>query len=188
MNLPFVEKIKLPASLEEVTTRSPHEVDPRHVGAAPEAVEAIWESAVRLYKSRMHPAVQLCIRRHGEVVLDRSIGHASGNGPNDTDETPKVLATPETPFNIFSASKAVTAMLVHLLDERNQIRLDDRVCDYIPEFAAHGKFRITIRHILSHRAGMPMPPPEAMRLEYLAQPDEIVRILCNMPLATRPGQ
>jgi CubicO group peptidase (beta-lactamase class C family) len=30
---------------------------------------------------------------------------------------------------LFSASKAVTAMLVHLLDERDLIRLDDPVCD-----------------------------------------------------------
>jgi CubicO group peptidase (beta-lactamase class C family) len=185
----LVRRSRVPRRLADVTSvRAGAEVDPREVDVAPDGPARIWQAVEGLYRSGIHPAIQLCVRRQGRILIDRAIGHAAGNGPDDSRDAPKVPCTPDTPFNIFSAAKAVTAMLVHLLDERNQIRLDDRVCDYIPEFAAHGKFRITIRHLLSHRAGMPNPPREAMRLEYLAQPDEIVRILCDMPLATRPGQ
>ncbi|NJK45654.1 MAG: beta-lactamase family protein, partial [Pleurocapsa sp. SU_196_0] len=35
---------------------------------------------------------------------------------------------------------------------RRVLHLDDRVCDYIAEFASHGKQWITIRHVLAHRA------------------------------------
>jgi CubicO group peptidase (beta-lactamase class C family) len=67
----------------------------------------------------------------------------------------EVRATPETPFNIFSAAKAITAMVVHLLDQRHLIHLDDPICEYIPEFGTHGKQWITIRHVLTHRSGFP---------------------------------
>ncbi len=63
-----------------------------------EAVESIWDAAVALYRSGVHPAVQVCLRRNGAVVLDRAIGHARGNGPADGAEVEKVTATPETPF------------------------------------------------------------------------------------------
>ena len=41
-------------------------------------------SALGLYRSGVHPALQLCLRRDGQVVLDRAIGHARGNGPATT--------------------------------------------------------------------------------------------------------
>jgi len=183
----LVQRCRVPARLAEVTTVRA-EIDPGEVGVAPDAPARIWAAVERLYRSGIHPAIQLCVRRKGHILLDRAIGHASGNGPADPPEASKVPCTPETPFNIFSAAKAVTAMLIHLLDERDALRLDDPVSEYIPEFAAHAKYRITIRHLLSHRAGMPNLPPEVMRVEYLAQPDEIVRIFCDAQLSSRPGQ
>ena len=94
-------------------------------------------------------------RRRGEIVIDRALGHAKGNGPDDPPGASKVLCTPETPFSLMSASKPMTAMLIHLLDQKDCLRLDDPVAEYIPEFGSHGKKWITIRHILAHRAGIP---------------------------------
>ena len=56
-------------------------------------------------------------------------------------------------------------MVIHLLDQRHLIHLDDPVCEYIPEFGVHKKQWITIRHVLTHRAGIPNLPPEAMDLD-----------------------
>ncbi|MGB5680496.1 MAG: hypothetical protein WBM47_01500, partial [Polyangiales bacterium] len=72
----------------EVTTKSHREVDPRGVGLRIEDVEAIWSSVVRFYKTGLHPAIALCIRRRGEIILDRAIGHARGNSPQDPEGTP----------------------------------------------------------------------------------------------------
>src|SRR5438132_2755772 len=102
-------------------------------------VDRIWRAGVDLYRSGVHPALQLCVRRRGEVVLDRAIGHARGNGPQDPPDADAVLVTPETPFCVYSASKAVTAMVVHLLHERGVLSIEDPVAKHIPEFAAHGK-------------------------------------------------
>ncbi len=185
----IVTRCRVPRALESVTTvRSGGEVDPRHLGLDPAAVQRIWTATENLYRSGIHPAIALCVRRDGEVLLDRAIGHASGNGPGDSPDVPKVLATPDTPFGMLSAAKAVTAMVIHLLDQRDMLRLDDPVCEYLPAFGVAEKRWITIRHVLAHRAGLPMPPAGAMDLELLGVPERISQILCEMPLASRPGR
>lgn len=163
------------------------EVSPRDVGVDPQAVPRIWGAVESLYRSGIHPAIALCVRRHGHVLLDRAIGYAAGNGPDDREDAPRRLATPDTPFGLLSATKAVTAMVIHLLDQWNMLRLDDPVCEYVPEFGVSGKQWITIRHVLAHRAGLPSPPPEVMDLDLLDDPEAVVRVLCAMPLASRPG-
>ena len=52
----------------------------------PAGIERIWGLVERLYRSGFYPAISLCVRRHGEVVLDRAIGHARGNGPSDGED------------------------------------------------------------------------------------------------------
>jgi CubicO group peptidase (beta-lactamase class C family) len=96
--------------------------------------------------------------------------------------------TTRTPVNVFSAAKAITAMLIHKLDQDDVLHLDDRVCEFIPEFASNGKDRITIRHVLAHRAGLPNLPPASMNLDLLAHPDRIIQILCESAPRTRPGR
>jgi len=185
----MVTRCRVPKDLPSVTTiNDAAEVSPRSVGVAPAAVKAIWHSVERLYGTGIHPAIQLCVRRHGEVLIDRAIGHASGNGPDDPRDAPKVLATPETLFDIYSASKAVTAMVIHLLDQRRLLHLNDPVCEYIPEFARHGKEAITIQHVLTHRAGVPNLPTEVMRLETLEDDDEVLRLMYDAKPTWRPGR
>jgi CubicO group peptidase (beta-lactamase class C family) len=185
----FTTRCRVPDSLEEVTTiRAEREVEPRAAGVEPEAVDRIWRAVERLYRTGIHPAIQLCVRRRGRVLVDRAIGHARGNGPNDPPGAKKKLARPETPFNIYSASKAITAMVIHWLDQRNLLRLDDPVCEYVPEFGRNGKESITIRHVLTHRAGIPNVPPEAMDLDLLERPDEIVELLCDAKPTSIPGR
>jgi CubicO group peptidase (beta-lactamase class C family) len=184
---PLVTRCRVPSDLGAVTVRG-QEADPHETGTSPAAVERVWTAAERRYRSGIHPAIQLCVRHHGAVILDRAIGHARGNGPADPVEAPKVPLTTEMPFNIFSAAKAVTAMVIHLLDQRDALRLDDPVGDYIPGFAVGSKQWITIRHVLSHRAGIPNVPPEAMQLDQLADPEGIVRLLCALRLSGRPGR
>jgi CubicO group peptidase (beta-lactamase class C family) len=146
-------KIRVPADLDAVTTIA----DEDHSEVDSAAVERIWQAARHWYQAGMHPAIQLCIRRHGRVVLNRAIGHGWGNAPTDAPDAEKIPVTPDTPFCVYSAAKGVTATVVHMLAERGVFSLDDRVCDYIPTFTSHGKDRITIRHVMTHSAGLPFP-------------------------------
>lgn len=159
-----LRRARIGKDLDAVTTVG-EEVEPHEVGMTTDDVEAIWESARHLYRSGIHPAVALCVRRHGQVVLDRAIGHARGNGPADPPGAEKALATPATPFCIFSATKGTTATLIHRLDERGLLHIGDPVAEYLPEFARNGKAGITIGHVLAHRSGIPAVPREALSLE-----------------------
>jgi CubicO group peptidase (beta-lactamase class C family) len=179
-----------PFPAEEVTTRDEaSEVDPRDAGLTSDDVNEIWRSVVRLYETRLHPAIALCVRRRGKVVVNRAIGHLQGNSPEDLSGSPLVLARPDSLFSIYSASKAVTAMLVHLLDDRGLLHLDDPVVEYIPEFGRHGKEWITLRHILTHRAGIPAVPPQTkITPELIARPKLILDLLCDSKPLSLPGR
>jgi CubicO group peptidase (beta-lactamase class C family) len=172
---------------EQVSDRGT-EVDPRSVGTDRKAIDSIWRATVATYRTGLYPALALCIRRRGQVILDRSLGHVSGNAPADPPDARKVVATPRTLFNIFSASKMVTAMLVHLCDERRLLHLDDPVAMYVPGFGEHGKHRITIRHVLTHRAGIPHIPPQFADVGLLERPNEIISLLAQQKPRWRAGQ
>ncbi len=182
-----MHRVRVPSDLGSVTTVAAEE-QPDAVGLDAEMVEHIWDGALDLYRSGVHPGLQLCLRREGRVVLDRAVGHARGNGPADSEETPKVPMTTETPACIFSASKAVTAMVIHLLDERGLLHIGDRVSEYIPEYAQKGKEGTTIAHVLAHRAGVASMPKDALDLDSLNDWDRIVRLICEAKPTVRPGR
>lgn len=164
-------KISVPADLDAVTTIG----DEDHSGIDARAIEQIWDSVRYWYQSGLHPAIQVCLRHKGRVVLNRAIGHGWGNGPDDSPDTEKILATPETPFCVYSAAKAISSTVVHMLVERGYFSLDDRVCDYLPGYTSHGKDRTTIRHVMTHSAGVPIhtgPRPDVTKVndsEYTRQ-------------------
>ncbi|GAA3165379.1 serine hydrolase domain-containing protein [Planomonospora alba] len=63
---------------------------------------------------------------------------------------------PGTPVLTYSCTKAVTATVVLLLAERGLLDPAAPVADVWPEFAARGKERITVEHLLTHQAGLPV--------------------------------
>src|SRR5512142_411074 len=181
-----LRRVHIPRDLESVTAIGQEEADAG--GMSGESGERIWSAAVDLYRSGVHPAVQVCVRRQGAVVLDRAIGHARGNGPRDGAEVEKQPATPATPFFIYSASKAVTAFVVHMLHERGSLDISDRVCQHIPGYDRHGKGEITIGQVLAHRAGVPTFPREALDLDRALDREFCVRVLCDARPFAKPGR
>ena len=61
----------------------------------------------------------------------------------------------ETLVNFFSVSKALCTICAMRLVERQRIDLDAPVALLWPEFAGQGKESVTLRHMLSHRTGLP---------------------------------
>ncbi|MFI9506211.1 serine hydrolase domain-containing protein [Nocardia sp. NPDC052566] len=190
-NLPLVpdlvRKCRIPEDIESVATIGA-EVDPGEVGLPAEYAERIWRRMQLVYRSGVHPAIQVCIRRHGAVVFDRALGHASGNGPDDDADAPKVPVTTSTPFVTYSAAKGVTSFVIHQLVDRGLVELDAPVARYIPEYGCHGKESITIGQVLSHRSGVAGLPREALRLEAVADRELLVRNLCAVHPSTAPGR
>ena len=151
---PLLRRIRMPADLDAVTTVG-DEVDPAEAGIDRGAGRGdLGRRRSSLYRSGVHPALQLCVRREGEVVARPRDRPRARQRPDDATTAPKVPATTETPFCVYSTSKAMTALVVHMLVERGVLALDDPIADHIPEYARHGKGEITIGHVLAHRAGV----------------------------------
>ena len=177
-----VRMITVPADLDAVTT----------VGAEDTSqgvdVERIWDSVRTWYGAGAHPAIQLCLRHNGSVVLNRSIGHSAGNAPTDSPDAEKVVVTPDTPYCVYSAAKAITTTLFHMLVERGTLSLEDRVCDYLPGYTTHGKDRTTIRHVLTHSAGVPFLPASALDLDRIDDSEFTLDALYALKPAYAPGR
>ncbi|OBG33744.1 MULTISPECIES: lipase LipE [Mycolicibacter] len=175
--------IRVPADLDAVTVIG----DEDHSGIDPAAVERIWQAARHWYSAGLHPAIQLCLRHNGRVVLNRAIGHGWGNGPEDPEDAELVPVSVDTPFCVYSTAKAITSTVMHMLAERGAFCLDDRVSDYLPDYGRHGKHRTTIRHVMTHSAGVPFatgPKPDLNRAD---DPEYAQAQLANLRLVYPPG-
>ncbi len=82
----------------------------------------------------------------GEPVVDLWAGHADAARTRPWER--------DTIVNVFSTTKAVTALCAHMLVDRGQLDLDAPVARWWPAFAAHDKQAITPRQLLSHTAGL----------------------------------
>ncbi|HEX2085753.1 MAG TPA: serine hydrolase domain-containing protein [Solirubrobacteraceae bacterium] len=88
----------------------------------------------------------LVVRLRGETVADLVVGHA--------DRARRRPWTPDTLAISFSTTKGVVSTVVHRLVDRGLLGYDDPVARHWPEFAAGGKERVTVRDLLTHRAGL----------------------------------
>ena len=91
----------------------------------------------------LHLGAQVCVLQNGKTMLDDAIGQSRFGVPMTRDSINWWL----------SAVKPITAVAICQLWERGRLELDDRVSNFIPEFARGGKEDITIRHLLTHTGG-----------------------------------
>jgi len=94
--------------------------------------------------------MQLAVYHKGELVTNVWTGTA------DTETREPV--TEHTLFPAFSTGKGITATMLHILAERNVLDYEQPICEIWPEFAAHGKQNVLIKHALNHTAGIPQMP------------------------------
>jgi CubicO group peptidase (beta-lactamase class C family) len=88
----------------------------------------------------------LVVRLRGQTVLDLCTGWA--------DRAHTRPWTPETLALSFSTTKGVASTVIHRLAERGELAYDEPIATYWPEFAVGGKDRVTVRDLLTHRAGL----------------------------------
>jgi CubicO group peptidase (beta-lactamase class C family) len=82
----------------------------------------------------------------GETVVDVWGGHR--------DEARTTPWTEDTIVNVWSTTKTITALAMLTLVERGQLDVHAPVSEYWPEFAANGKERIEVRHLMAHTSGV----------------------------------
>lgn len=85
-------------------------------------------------------------------------------------------------FRIASITKTFTGAAIVMLAERQKLSLDDPLSKYAPAFPSADK--ITLRHLLLHRSGVPNPKIEPCSDAAL---DDVVADLAKQPLWFAPG-
>lgn len=138
-------------------------------------MQELLATLVREGKER---GVQLAAYVDGELVVDAWAGIA--------DPASQRPVTGDTLFPVFSATKGVAATLIHWLVERGQLTYDTPVAEVWPEFAAHGKAGITVRHVLNHTAGLPNIPM-GIGLPELLDWETMCRAMAELSPVSAPG-
>jgi CubicO group peptidase (beta-lactamase class C family) len=122
------------------------------------------------FASRGEPGAAVAVAVNGRVVADL------WGGWRDAARTRPWAR--DTRVNFFSVSKALCAIAALRLVERGIVDLDAPVARLWPEFAQGGKDAVTVRQILSHRAGLPSiaePLPEGAALDWTRMTDALAR-------------
>ncbi len=94
--------------------------------------------------------------------------------------------TLDTIFDLASLTKVVACTpAVMLLVERGRLKLDDPVCRYLPEFTGGGREAVTIRHLLTHTAGL--RPDISLKPDWSGY-EAGLRLCLAEALTARPGE
>ena len=113
--------------------------------------EALASLFARQQQRGLFPGGQLVVSRRHEVLVDTSVGMARGLRADEA--IAPVPVTRDTRFPAMSASKAVVAFAIALLEDRGLVDVAAPVARYFPAFAAAGKDQITLLDVLTHRSG-----------------------------------
>ncbi|KAG6387861.1 hypothetical protein SASPL_153055 [Salvia splendens] len=89
--------------------------------------------------------IQVCAYRDGEVIIDTAAGILGRYDPRPVQ--------PDSLFPVFSASKGITAGMIHWLVDKGKLDLVDKVENIWPEFGS-GKDKIKVHHVLNHTSGL----------------------------------
>ena len=89
----------------------------------------------------------LCVVIDGETTVDLWAGHKNEKRTEEWDENTLSVA--------FSSTKAALALCAHILIDRGQLNVKEKVIKYWPEYGKKGKKDTTVEMILNHSAGLP---------------------------------
>jgi len=138
----------------------------------------IQQSIDQMVESGVERGMQVAVYHRGELVVDAVAGIADPS-------TGRVVRS-DTPFYNFSIGKGAASTIAHVLAERGLFSYDTPVVDLWPEFGAHGKQKVTVRHVLSHTAGVPGIPLNTT-LEDLCDWDKMCAAIADQELWWEPG-
>ena len=121
----------------------------------------------------------LCIIVDGEIVVDIWAGY------KNKDKTKKW--SKDTLSVGFSSTKAALALCTHMLIERGELNLKEKVTKYWPEYGKNGKEETTVEMILNHSAGIPALKTKVKKGGFLDW-DYMVQLLENEKPFWIPGK
>jgi len=119
-------------------------------------------------KSGVHSGAQIYISQECKPLVDMAIGE-SHDGHK---------MRPQTLLSWMSSTKPIAAVAIAQLWEKGLLTLDDPIYHHIPEIESRGKDKISIRHALTHTAGIRSIDGG----DYQSSWDNTIHQICNMPI------
>jgi len=141
-----------------------------------ETIQALLNQLVAEGKQR---GAQVAVYHDGQLVVDAWAGVA--------DVRTGATVEGDTLFPVYSTTKGILATVINMLAERGQVAYDAPIAHYWPEFAAHGKETITIRHALAHTSGLPYMPVGVDHAQ-LCDWDTMCRLIADLTPAFPAGK
>src|SRR5579885_3325573 len=115
-------------------------------GVCDERFKPVREAMAANFEKGLDVGASVAVTLNGELIVDLWGGYA--------DEARSTVGQRDTITNVWSTTKTVTALCALILADRGAIDLHTPVAKYWPEFAANGKERIEVRHLLGHTSGL----------------------------------
>jgi CubicO group peptidase (beta-lactamase class C family) len=123
---------------------------PRTVGMSAERLAAIDRIVRRGISEGGYPGAAVVVGRKGAAVWEKGFGRLSWGKDSDP------VTAERTVYDLASLTKVVgTATAAMILYDEGRLALDAPVSAYIPAFSGGAKDSVTIRHLLTHRSGLP---------------------------------
>ena len=136
---------------------------PASVFAAPVAVGPLQEGVQHLLGELVAKGATLgasvCVYHEGALLAHCCAGELGTLDPRPV--------RADSLYSAFSCGKAVVSLLVHVLCHKGFYAIDDTVASVWPAFGAHGKGRVTVRHVLEHKAGLSGYAPDGATVRTL---------------------
>jgi CubicO group peptidase (beta-lactamase class C family) len=144
--------------------------------ARADAIDELIASHIRKHKI---PGLALAVVEDGRAVKTKGYGLANVEL--------RVPVSAETIFQSGSVGKQFTATLVMTLVEEGKIGLDDSITKYFKGAPESWK-DVTVRHLLSHTAGISNKLYDQIDLRKDYSSDELVSKIAKLPLDFSPGE
>lgn len=136
------------------------------------------EEAIDIAVERGEQGLKVAVWLGDDLIIDTWRGQADPSTGRPVDD--------RTIFPVFSVSKAMASVCLHLLAERGLVDYDAPVARYWEEFGQNGKETVTVRHVLTHRAGIPQMPEDTTP-ETFGQWDYMAEEIAKLPLLWEAG-
>ncbi len=120
---------------------------PEEVGLNPTILASIDSIAMEAIEAKATPGCVVLVAKDGQIVYEKAFGHHTYSGQTPVKE--KDL------YDLASITKiAATTLAVMKLYDEGKIDIDKTLGFYLPELRGTNKANLTIRDVMTHRAGL----------------------------------
>ncbi len=154
-------------------------------------LESKIDIAVKKYVDHYVFNGTILVADHDELIYHKSYGNAHIATGEPKDNQKNTLNKVNTQFGIGSITKTITAVMVMQLVENNDLKLEDKISQHLPNFPKEKGDRISLHQLLSHRSGLPnyfeIPGWTNGQFNKSMSVAEFENVIYRLPLKFEPG-